>query len=249
MITVRKLFSLKPGTRERKIIKILGEWEQGLQEGQMPDLLYLKDFFRSMTLNGFSVSSSVLENPLQLRREINRIRHELLLSVGSTPAEWDLIHRPDEGGSERQKFPLKIYLDDIRSPFNVGSIFRTAECFGVSEILLSPGTADPDHQRARRTSMGCTEMIPWKRMDIGELKNLDQSVFAMELGGIGLDEFSFPEEGILVLGSEELGVSPECLALARSSRGVVTIPLYGHKTSLNISVAFGVVMNAWCGNF
>ncbi|MDA3957153.1 TrmH family RNA methyltransferase [Oceanispirochaeta sp.] len=257
MITVRKLFSLKDGTRERKIIKILGEWERELSEGVLPDSLYLKEFFRALTqeqtLSSYGDLGTDLsvgsEDPLFLRRKINHIRHELIKALGVSPAEWDLIHRPDLSGAERKIFPCKIYLDEIRSPFNVGSIFRTAECFGVSEILLSAGTADPGHLRASRTSMGCTERIPWRRVEIEELRNLNEPVFAMELGGVELDQFIFPEQGLLILGSEELGVSPECLALAEKSRGVVTIPLYGNKTSLNVSVSFGIIMNDWSGEF
>ncbi len=253
MITVRKLFSLKDGTRERKIIKLLGEWERSLPEKIIPGRVYLKDLFSELdrtgsldgyrdkygSINGFS------SDPEAFRVEINRLRHELLLAGGAAPAEWDILHRPDVPGEIRRIFPVRIYLDDIRSPYNLGSIFRTAECMGVQEILLSPGTADPDHPRAQRTSMGCTGRVAWRRIGYRELESSGHPLFAMELGGIGIGEFQFPLEGTLIVGSEELGVSPECMDLVKKSGGVVTIPLYGNKASLNVSVAFGIVMNAW----
>ena len=70
-------------------------------------------------------------------------------------------------------------------------------------------------------------------------------VFALETGGIPLAEFPFPQQGLLIAGSEELGVSPRALAAADASLGRVSIPCYGAKGSLNVSVAFGIVMQGW----
>jgi len=253
MITVRKLFSLKSGTRERKIIKVLGEWELSLQGQTAPERVYLLDFFRELERFGllkeyrekYGPFEGFSTDPISFRIEVNRLRHELLLKMGISPADWDIIYRHDEVNRNKKVFPSRIFLDEIRSPYNLGSIFRTAECMGVQEILLSPGTADPNHPRAGRTSMGCTETVSWRRICYEDLGLLNLPLFAMELGGTGIHQFSFPGEGVLILGSEELGVSPECLNLAQNSKGVITIPLYGNKASLNVSVAFGIIMNAW----
>ncbi|MDC7232296.1 MAG: TrmH family RNA methyltransferase [Spirochaetales bacterium] len=259
MITVRKLFSLKDGTRERKIIRILMDWETGLKKGNSPDILYLKDFLKSLEgeralkdgMNPVPELRSLLDHqadPERLLILLNRIRHLFLSYMNIAPADWDLLNPEDGHSGGGQTFPAVLYLDELRSPFNVGSVFRTAECFGVSRIYLSPGTADPQHPRAQRTAMGCTQRIPWERLDYTGLAELNKTVFAMELGGEGTADFAFPSEGILVLGSEELGVSPECLTLAKQSGGIVTIDLYGSKASLNVSVAFGIVMNAWAAS-
>ena len=71
----------------------------------------------------------------------------------------------------------------------------------------------------------------------------DRPVFVLETGGTPINEFNFPKEGIVIIGSEELGVSPE--ALHRASYGRVTIPMTGLKASLNVGVAFGILMQAW----
>lgn len=260
MITVRKLFSLKDGTRERKIIRILGDWELGLHEGKSPDLLYLKDFLKRVEgeealkagTNPVAEIRNLLDDPLDLPSIlilVNRMRHIFMNYLDIAPADWDLLNPEDNRDGERQIFPCSIYLDELRSPFNVGSVFRTAECLGVSKIYLSPGTADPEHPRAVRTAMGCIGRIPWRRMDYAELGALNEDIFAMELGGESIKDFTFPRRGILVLGSEELGVSPECLSLAEQTGGVVSIDLYGNKASLNVSVAFGIIMNAWASEF
>lgn len=135
-----------------------------------------------------------------------------------------------------------MYAEDIRSPFNLGSIFRTAEAFGAEKVLVSPLCVSPEHQRAQRSAMGCTEYLPWEVMGLANLP-ADVPVFALETGGTPIDEFAFPEHGIVIVGSEELGISPEALARARYGR--VSIPMYGIKASLNVGVAFGILMQYW----
>lgn len=258
MIRIKKLRSLKDGTRERKIVRILRDWETGLEKGERPDPAYFKEFLELIweeeALKGYrsrrNIPETLPQEGKELRFLLNSLRHEVLNYLGTPPAEWDLLHPEDgEAPGQERKFPCRLYLDEIRSPFNLGSIFRTAECLGVREIFLSAGTADPDHPRARRSAMGCIERMPWRRMSYGELGSRPEKIFAMELGGTGVSEFDFPDEGVLVIGSEEVGVSPEALSLAHRSGGIVTIDLYGTKSSLNVGVAFGIVMQSWSERF
>lgn len=206
------------------------------------------------------------EEPLDEHRICNRARNALLAIIGTFPAEWDLIiapHRkpascehvlepkgaenagnlwPSDEEITRDFYPnLFVYAEDIRSPFNLGSIFRTAEAMGAQGVFLSPGCCDPLHPRAVRSAMGCIEVMEWKRLALDELPNLP--IFVLETGGTPLRDFVFPKEGIVIIGSEELGVSPE--ALAKGTYGQVTIPMKGMKASLNVGVAFGILMEAW----
>ena len=71
----------------------------------------------------------------------------------------------------------------------------------------------------------------------------DLPVFALETGGTPIKDFIFPQKGIVIIGSEELGISPE--ALAQADHGTVTVPMTGIKASLNVGVAFGILMHAW----
>ena len=77
------------------------------------------------------------------------------------------------------------------------------------------------------------------------LENLpkDLPCFVLETGGTDIEDFIFPKEGIVIIGSEELGVSPEALSYAQYGR--VSIPMTGIKASLNVGVAFGILMYAW----
>jgi TrmH family RNA methyltransferase len=191
----------------------------------------------------------------QLRRALNNVKHILLATTGQDQADWDFTC--DNGCLDpvkRQIFEgIWVYMEDIRSPFNVGAMFRTAESFGVEKIILSSFCADPLHKRAERTAMGCVNIIPWQRQELflspgvipSDQEGNPLPVFALETGGIPLTEFSFPQRGLLITGSEELGVSPNALAAADASLGRVSIPCYGAKASLNVSVAFGIAMQAW----
>ena len=186
-----------------------------------------------------------------LLRAVDELRHALLAATGQAPADWDLID-PTTGrlaaAARRVHRGLRLYLDDLRSPFNLGTIFRTAEAFGVEELGLSPAAADPGHTRAARSAMGAAGVLPWRRADLVALVGqggawAGEPVYALELGGTELDKFRFPPRGIAVLGSEELGVSPEALSLC--TYGIVSIPLYGAKASLNVAVATGILLQAW----
>lgn len=196
-------------------------------------------------------------------RLCNAARHGILAAIGTFPAEWDLIHPASapirmpsaasasglEEGSPVPATPrtalfpdIAVYAEDIRSPFNLGSIFRTAEAYGAGRVIVSPLCVGPEHPRAMRSAMGCVELLSWERRSLEELEE-GLPVFALETGGTPIDEFDFPSRGVVIVGSEELGVSPE--ALARADYGRVSIPMYGSKASLNVGVAFGVLMQAW----
>lgn len=179
-----------------------------------------------------------------LLRAIDSLRHVLLREGGQARADWDLLDPLlGSGLATRRPFPgMCAYLEDIRSPFNVGSMFRTAEALGLGELILSPACAAPEHPRAARSAMGAVELLPWRRGGLEELKASSPS-FALELGGTPLDRFDFPERGIVVVGSEELGVSRE--ALQRCTMGSVSIPMRGAKASLNVGVAFGILLQEW----
>jgi len=192
------------------------------------------------------------------QRALNNIKHVLLSQTGRDQADWDFINTDGQLDLQKRKIfsGMQIYMEDIRSPFNIGAMFRTAESFGVEKIILSPFSADPNHTRAKRTAMGCIEIIPWERRNMfsgdsnlqetqNDLKRGLLPVFALETGGIPLAEFSFPRRGIMIAGSEELGVSPQALAAADASLGRLSIPCFGAKASLNVSVAFGIALHAW----
>jgi len=259
MISIAKLSSLPEKTRLRKIAAMLKGTEQSLSANGAADRDLLRGLFTlvegSECFPGFSaavkekidrfVSGQGESGREETVRLCNAVRHGLCRYLGIDQADWDFL---DSGGkldvASRSVLQFKVFLDDIRSPFNVGSIFRSAEAFGASEIILSPATPLPSHPRARRSSMGCTEIIPWQQAGVESLAS-SEGIFALEVGGIPLDRFAFPKKGIVLVGSEELGLSPEACELADRNLGRVSIPLGGAKASLNVGVAFGILMYHW----
>lgn len=254
MITIRKLMTLKRMTRLRKIAVLLGNCDIALRAAREVDLEYLAAICSLLLadeelpdrlkrrLRGLSPGYA----PEDLLRLCNGVRHDLLVYLGAEPADWDFL-LPDEDRLDprrRTVYPFTLYVEDVRSPFNVGSIMRCADAFGVSRILLSESTPPPTHPRAKRASMGCWEVVPWEVAGPERLE-LEENVFAMETGGTPLEEFDFPRHGTLVVGSEELGVSPELLAIAEKRRGRVSIPLLGVKASLNVAQALSIVLYRW----
>ncbi|MDR1100272.1 MAG: TrmH family RNA methyltransferase [Treponema sp.] len=268
MIPLYKLEKLPRSQWLRKIGRLFAEAEQKTAAGAgcaepayyaaLLELLSADHAFSSAVLAVFREAGAALRGGTggpgarDIRRAFNSVRHILLAETGRFPADWDFT---DGGGrldpAKRRSFPgMNVYLEDIRSPFNVGAMFRTAESFGAERLILSPLCADPRHLRALRTAMGCTEILPWERLGLDPFgpeaaAPLPGPLFALETGGSDISEFPFPRRGMMIAGSEELGVSPRALAAADASLGRVSIPVYGAKGSLNVSVAFGIAMSAW----
>ena len=246
MITVKKLLTLKERTRLRKISMILHEAAVDLRNGNPVDLEYINEVLPVAGFEALDASELSAADTLAFRLE--DVSQALLSKLGAEPSDWDF--RTAEGSLDRAVRIVQdkvLVLDRIRSPYNVGAIFRSAEAFGISRIILVEGTASPEHVRALRTSRGTTSVVPWAFMPESEVVSFLHSydpacVIALELGGTSINEFAFPSRGVAVLGSEEFGISPEVLSCCGSR---VTIPMGGSKGSLNVSVAAGILLQRW----
>ena len=94
--------------------------------------------------------------------------------------------------------------------------------------------------------MGAVDRIKWDVKTLKELSDtLTGTLFALELGGADISDFEFPRSGTVIIGSEELGVSPPALRRAENDGGIVSIHLPGPKASLNAGVAFGILLRQW----
>lgn len=244
MITKKKLESLKERTRLRKISMILHQAAQDLLNGSPVDFEYIESI---IPLSGFDVPCSSLESR-SLAFKYEDISQALLAKLGAEPSDWDFTTSDGSlDGSMRLIQDKVLVLDRLRSPYNVGAVFRSAEAFGIKKIILVEGTASPEHPRAQRTSRGTTSSVDWAYMSEEETISFlssyeDSSVMALELGGSDINTFNFPSRGVAVLGSEEFGISPEILSLCGSR---ISIPMGGAKGSLNVSVAAGILLQRW----
>ena len=268
MIEPEKLFQLSGGHKRRKLALTFGALERDIagiaekgHEYSFKNLSrreYTKKLVEILLKDPKLSPAAADEIKILLNSEsfdelrlCNCARNHLLALIGSFPAEWDLVIAPHssllnkEGAVKARSFykGVSVYAEDIRSPFNMGSIFRTAEGLGAEKVYISPFCTDPMQPRAQRSSMGCIETLGWERTDLNSQPE-DVPVFALETGGTPINEFVFPKQGICIIGSEELGCSPE--ALKRAQYGRVSIPMKGLKASLNVGVAFGILMQKWC---
>lgn len=148
----------------------------------------------------------------------------------------------------REKRPIRLVLDDVRSRHNVGSIFRTADAFGAEGIILCGFTPQPPHREIEKTALGATQSVPWSTAPttveaVQALQAEGYRVLAVEqtLEAISLAHVALRsgERLALVFGNELNGVSD---AVVAACDGCLVIPQHGSKHSLNVSVCAGVVL-------
>ena len=150
-----------------------------------------------------------------------------------------------EIGSE--PLAVEVILDNIRSAWNVGSIFRTAEGFGINKLYLCGITPSPDNSKVSKTSLGAELDVQWEKVNnavllAGELKAQGYQLWALENLPDSLPFYNLsmvlPNAPIvLVVGNEISGVDPGIIELCDR---VIAIPMLGKKQSYNVSVAFGI---------
>lgn len=148
-----------------------------------------------------------------------------------------------------QRNPVSLLLYNIRSLYNVGSIFRTADSAGVAEVLLYGYTPRPPRKEISKTALGATETVPWHYSDnfaelIARQKALGQHIAAVELTNNSRSYQSLTPNDFplcLVVGNEITGIDDEALALCDFA---LEIPMFGVKHSLNVAVATGIVTYA-----
>ena len=146
------------------------------------------------------------------------------------------------------KLPVVVVLDDVRSLYNVGSVFRTSDAFRVEAVYLCGITACPPHPEIHKTALGGEDSVDWRYFPtaveaVAELHRQDCFVFAIEQveGSTLLDAWK-PEPGrryAVVFGNEVKGVHQE---VVDDCDGCLEIPQRGTKHSMNVSVTAGIVL-------
>lgn len=137
-----------------------------------------------------------------------------------------------------------VILDNLRSVFNVGSIFRTAECLSLNSLILCGTTPTPEHPNMNKTAMGTCDLVRWSYMEdtieaISQCRRSGYHVLALETAEHARSIFAggFTLPIALVIGNESLGISPEVIELCDTC---ANIPVLGWKNSLNVGVAFAI---------
>jgi 23S rRNA (guanosine2251-2'-O)-methyltransferase len=146
------------------------------------------------------------------------------------------------------KNPIIVVLENIRSAYNVGSVFRTCDAFLIEAIYIIGYSAKPPHKEIKKTALGAEETVHWKHFKttaeaMAELRNAGYKVYSVEQAEnsykLQATGFRQNEKIAVIFGNEVTGVEQSTID---SSDGCIEIPQLGMKHSLNIATAAGVVL-------
>lgn len=153
-----------------------------------------------------------------------------------------LVQQFDNNTSVDTKGIITVVLDDVQDPGNMGTIIRIADWFGVPQLICSEGCADVYNSKVIQSTMGSIARVKIVYTDITEWlagqKNIP--IYAAALEGKDIAAMQKIEEGIIIIGNESKGISPEVVALANEK---ITILKKGKAESLNAAVACGIILS------
>ncbi|MCQ2223415.1 MAG: RNA methyltransferase [Bacteroidaceae bacterium] len=149
---------------------------------------------------------------------------------------------------EAEKLPLVVVLDNVRSLYNVGSVFRTCDAFRIEKLCLCGITAQPPHIEIHKTALGAEDSVEWYYYKdtiecVQDLKKEGYCVLSIEQceGSTMLNDFRADSSSryAVVMGNEVKGVQQE---VVNQSDGCIEIPQFGTKHSMNVSVTTGMII-------
>jgi tRNA G18 (ribose-2'-O)-methylase SpoU len=170
----------------------------------------------------------------------------------SRPLITEPTRDSDPAAFRKPIFDRAIILDNIRSAWNVGSIFRSADGFGFTHAYICGITPTPDNEAVAKTSLGAEDSVPWSYHKdavqlVKGLKKEGWKIFALEESAVGKDIHrteTLRYDMALIVGNEISGVDVELLDLCDD---ILSIPMRGEKKSFNVAVAFGIAAFALAG--
>jgi len=144
---------------------------------------------------------------------------------------------------------VEVLLDNIRSTFNVGAMFRSCDGAQINHVHLCGTCPTPDHPKIKKTGLGAEYTVPWTyhkngKTAVENMKNSGFQIWSLEGGIDAIPLFEYPPPDplipvLLVVGNEVTGVDPGILKL---SDRIVYLPMMGQKESLNVAIAFGIAV-------
>ena len=194
-------------------------------------VFYTKDFKEKIPnhIHSFEISEGELDRISGLKNP-NRV-----LAVVKYPSETPIDF--DENN-------LVLVLDNVNDPGNLGTIIRTADWFGIKQVIASVATVDLFNPKVIQSSMGAVYRVRFYRTNLVQcVQDLSASGFEVigaALGGENLYEKSFQKKTALVMGSESHGISPELVPYISK---MILIPQFGETESLNVAMASGIILS------
>ena len=159
-----------------------------------------------------------------------------------TDAEMGI--RTTDGPACADRAPFAVVADNVRSAFNMGGIFRTADFFGAERLVLCGYSPTPENPQVKKTALGADETTPWTHVDdvrdaVDALRAEGRRIYALETvdGASDISRASIVFPCAILLGNERFGLDPDVVAMADE---VLEIRSHGMKNSLNVVSAFAV---------
>lgn len=174
----------------------------------------------------------------QTPEAISRSFHLHWEQTGLGLSEHNLLVKTFDHGQPKEKWlDYVIYLDQLRSAENIGSILRTVEAFRLGKVAFTSNMANADHPKVKKTSMGTYQEIQVYK---GSFDQLPRPWIAVETHSHSqtLNSFQFPPKATLFFGNEEYGLST---TLLEQMDAIIEVPLVGCKNSLNVATCLGII--------
>lgn len=204
--------------------------EQIIKNGNFPEIVFINETNKE--------SKNIIEK--NQRDVIEYVSPLVISSLTDTKSPQDIVaifKKPIFRFPSNGNF---LYLDNLRDPGNMGTIFRTALAFNIQGILISPDSCEIYSPKVIRSSLGAIFQIPHKIIELENVEMANCDIFSTELGGTSITEINeFSENMIIIIGNEANGVSTKNSALATKR---VTIPMSDKMESLNASIASSITL-------
>lgn len=254
MMNKKKFLGLKPTTQIFKICNELEFQRNILLSGKEIDFSLLKKFHKYLSDNQRNDIALDLQdifsekNQRLLLEKIHFLYHKLREEVGYPISEKQFIKSSKDKvvSFQSKKNGLVVILENLRSAFNVGSIIRSAECFGVKEVIAAGITPKITDKKVIKTAKGTEENVDFSYVqDVSEvvedLKAQGYVIIGAETGegSISLSEYKFQNRTAVIFGNEEIGLTQKAVDLCDV---IVEIDMKGLKNSLNVSNAASIFL-------
>ena len=228
--TKRKFLKLEPSQRHKKCAELLRIFyeKQTIDPNLLQSYQQLAHWLDMKALELFDNKSLS-----------NRYHHHLQLAKCSLKEHNLLPDLRTQDRAAKQDFSkhVNIYLDNIRSAYNVGSIIRTTEALRLGRVYFSENTPFTDNPKVIKTSMGVSDIVPC--FIASDISSLPRPLIGLDTSdkAVSLFDFTFPKTFTLILGNEEYGISKDLL---QELDYILEIPMMGCKNSINVACAFAI---------
>jgi RNA methyltransferase, TrmH family len=191
----------------------------------------------------FTKNKSALESKNVKYKIVTQTDLEKVGSLESNDSALAIVKQKINSEFEISENEVVIALDEIKDPGNLGTIIRIADWYGVKKIIASNNTVDFYNPKVISATKGSFTRVQIFYTDLKQiLSETKIPVLGAFLNGENIHKFSFPKQGILVMGNESQGISEE---IEKCITQKITIPSFGNAESLNVAIATAVILDNW----